>query len=111
MINWIDWNRTDFFIKMDLALNNLQRSICHTTQPTNQLNICTNDHNFSWEGISINLNLTIERNLNGTSTPDKSGPGSYSKKEVFWNFFSKLVCELLSIVYDDESVETGIKFR
>ena len=35
MLNWIVWNRT-IFIKMDLMLNNLQRLICHTTQPTNQ---------------------------------------------------------------------------
>ena len=29
MLNWIVWNRTDYFHKMDLALNNLQRLICH----------------------------------------------------------------------------------
>ena len=34
-LNWIVWNRT-IFIKMDLALNNLQRLICHKTQTTNQ---------------------------------------------------------------------------
>ena len=35
ILNWIVWNRT-IFIKMDLALNNLQRSICHK-KPNNQL--------------------------------------------------------------------------
>ena len=35
MLNWIVWNRT-FFIKIDLALNNIQRLICHKIQPTNQ---------------------------------------------------------------------------
>ena len=35
ILNWIVWNRT-IFIKMDLALNNLQRLICHKTQTTNQ---------------------------------------------------------------------------
>ena len=38
MLNWIVWNRT-IFIKMDLALNNLQKLICQknpTNQPTNQ---------------------------------------------------------------------------
>ena len=32
-LNWIVWNRT-ICIKMDLALNYLQRLICHKTQPT-----------------------------------------------------------------------------
>ena len=36
MLNWILWNRTDYLYKLDLALNNLQRMICHTTQPNNQ---------------------------------------------------------------------------
>ena len=38
MLNWIVWNRT-IWIKMDLALNNLQRLICHKTQPTIQLHV------------------------------------------------------------------------
>ena len=36
MLNWIVLNRTDYLHKMDLALNNLQRLICHKTQQTNQ---------------------------------------------------------------------------
>ena len=32
ILNWIDWNRTVYMYKMDLALNNLQRFICHKTQ-------------------------------------------------------------------------------
>ena len=36
MLNWIVWNRTDYLYKMDLALNNLQRLMCHKTQTTNQ---------------------------------------------------------------------------
>ena len=35
MLNWIVLNRTDYLHKMDLALNNLQRLICHKTQQTN----------------------------------------------------------------------------
>ena len=35
MLNLIVWNRT-MFIKMDLALNNRQKLMCHKTQPTNQ---------------------------------------------------------------------------
>ena len=35
MLNWIVRNRTDFYIKMELALNNLQRLVCHKPQPTN----------------------------------------------------------------------------
>ena len=35
-INWIVWNRTDICIKMDLALDNQQRLICHKNQPTKQ---------------------------------------------------------------------------
>ena len=34
MLNWIVLNRTDYFHKMDLALNNLQKLICHKTQQT-----------------------------------------------------------------------------
>ena len=34
MLNWIVWNRTDFCLKLDLTLNNLQRLICHKTQTT-----------------------------------------------------------------------------
>ena len=50
MLNWIVWNRT-IFIKMDLALNNLQRLICHKTQITNQpkhilLITCLNEPEF-----------------------------------------------------------------
>ena len=32
--NWIVGSRTDYLQKMDMALNNLQRLICHKTQPT-----------------------------------------------------------------------------
>ena len=32
MLNWIVWNKTVYLYKMDLALNNLQRLICHKTQ-------------------------------------------------------------------------------
>ena len=35
ILNWIVWNRT-ICIKMNLALNNLQRLICHKTQTKNQ---------------------------------------------------------------------------
>ena len=38
MLNWIVWNRT-ICIKMDVALNNLQRLICYKIQPTKQTNI------------------------------------------------------------------------
>ena len=36
MLDWIFWNITDYLYKMDLALNNLQRLMCHKTQTTNQ---------------------------------------------------------------------------
>ena len=36
MLNWILWNRT-IFIKVDLALNNLQGLICRKTQTTKPL--------------------------------------------------------------------------
>ena len=35
MLNWIAWNRT-ICINMYLALNNLQKLICHKTQPANK---------------------------------------------------------------------------
>ena len=34
MQDYIVWNRTDDLHKMDLALNDLQRLICHKIQPT-----------------------------------------------------------------------------
>ena len=36
MLNLVIWNITDYLYKMDLALNNLQKLICHKNQPTNQ---------------------------------------------------------------------------
>ena len=39
MLNWIVLNRTDYLHKMDLALNNIHRLICHKNQPTNQPSI------------------------------------------------------------------------
>ena len=36
MLNWIVWNKTVYFEKMNMALNNLQRLIFHETQ-TNQI--------------------------------------------------------------------------
>ena len=36
MLHWIVWNRT-ICMNTDLALNNLQRMICHKTQTSNQL--------------------------------------------------------------------------
>ena len=35
MLNWIVWNRTVYLYKIDLALNNLQRLICHKPKQTN----------------------------------------------------------------------------
>ena len=37
MLNSIVWNRTDYLYKMDLALNNLQRLICHKTQTNSEI--------------------------------------------------------------------------
>ena len=46
MLNKIVWNRADYMYKMDLALNNLQRLICHKTHSTNQP--CTNSTSYNW---------------------------------------------------------------
>ena len=35
MLNWIVWKRTDYLYKIDLALTNQQKLICHKTQTTN----------------------------------------------------------------------------
>ena len=74
MLNWIVLNRTDYLHKMDLALNNLQRFICHKTQQTNQptthtllTNICNNikyqccqmgkieifNHFYTWNHLTV----------------------------------------------------------
>ena len=36
MLNWIVWNRTNYSYKIVLALNNLQKLICHKTQASKQ---------------------------------------------------------------------------
>ena len=36
MLNRIGWNRADYLHKIDLALNNQQKLICHKNQTTNQ---------------------------------------------------------------------------
>ena len=64
MLDWIIWNRT-ICIKMDLALNNRQRLICHKTQPTNQIKSMLN-LNILKENVEtfndpiFNLILTID---------------------------------------------------
>ena len=45
MLNWIAWNRT-VYLKMDLALNNLQRLICHKHKQTNK-------QLFEWELVKL----------------------------------------------------------
>ena len=37
MLNWIIWNRIVYCIRLDLALNNLQRLICHKAQTNKKL--------------------------------------------------------------------------
>ena len=54
MLNWIVWNGTFICLKTDLALNNLQRLICHKTQ--------TNKHSWSewtWELRQSKDNSTL----------------------------------------------------
>ena len=38
ILNWIVWNQTVYLYKMDLALNNLLKLICHKTQTNKQTN-------------------------------------------------------------------------
>ena len=54
MLNWIVWNRT-IIIKMDLALNNLQSTICHKTQKTNQPSMLWHNgwHSFLWVWVWV----------------------------------------------------------
>ena len=63
MLNWIVWNIT-IFMEMDLALNNLQRLICHKTQTTNQ--------------ILVRLRLLLRRNGIDSSNIK-------CLKNLFWN--------------------------
>ena len=62
MLNRIVLNRT-IFIKMDLALSNLQRLICHKTQINKQTNkrtlLCTTGIPFSKSDITNILNDLI----------------------------------------------------
>ena len=98
MLNWIVWNRT-ICIKMDLALNNLQRLICHKTQPTNQVLQCITRHQllvyivliiqFNISHLfTLNLNgsnssiCPVDRTLQCATTSGLSGPGSKWNEDV-----------------------------
>ena len=72
MLNWIVLNRTDYFHKMDFALNNLQRLICHKTQQTNES---------IWQKAPIDSHVAPQANCTLTS------PALYltSKRTVFEN--------------------------
>ena len=68
MLNWIELT---ICIKMDLALNNLQKLICHKIQPTNclqtnelyQIELLLLESNL-WEYLSIckKINSNLEKN-------------------------------------------------
>ena len=57
MLNWIALNRTNYLHKMDLALNNLERLICHKTQQTKpNVQGCGNDYVLiKWCFVAENL--------------------------------------------------------
>ena len=58
MLNWIVWNRT-ICIKMHLALNNLQRLICHKNQTANQPNFprCCGEAKSQWSANRSTINV------------------------------------------------------
>ena len=56
MLNWIVWKRTVYLLKIDLALDNIQKLICHKTQTNSS----------TWP---------IDRTLTVTTTPGQRGPG------------------------------------
>ena len=58
MLNWIVLIEQSIYIEMDLAWNNLQRSICHETQQTNQP---TN----LYEEASLTGNKRLQKRTNG----------------------------------------------
>ena len=63
MQNWIVCNRIDYLHKMYLALDNLQRLICHKIQPTNL--ISSVDQKFHIEKYKVpRENIKIELKLN-----------------------------------------------
>ena len=39
MLDWIFWMELIIYVKMDLALNNLQRLICHKSHQTKGMNL------------------------------------------------------------------------
>ena len=93
-LNWIVLNRT-ICIKIDLALNNLQRLICHKAQPTNQpsksdlgvIILIINNlqlYHFKcsyrmWIFFKQN-NLIIGEALTCITTPDQSGLETYGNE-------------------------------
>ena len=81
MLNWIVWNRLFICIKMDLALNNLQRLICHKTQTNKQ---------------TLNKSIwLIVRRLTVTTILAQNGPGSNGPMKGY----STLRCSLVSYTW------------
>ena len=67
MLNWIDRNRTDYIIKMDLALNNPQKLICHKIQLTNDpanKHLSAQFDNFFFE-FKIFITFSLSKWFNG----------------------------------------------
>ena len=63
ILNWIVWNRI-IFIKMDLALNNIQRLIYHNPQTTNQPKSVLILNWISWIRTVLTINLSTHAKLN-----------------------------------------------
>ena len=94
MLNWIVWNRT-ILIKMDLALNNLQRLICHKTQTTNQPTIIYVDK-FAGRKLAywvLSTCMAIQfRNLEKWPTSNNKWPSLYIYTTYVYSYLHMHVC-------------------
>ena len=88
---WIIWNRIVYLYKMDLALNNLQKLICHKNQPTNEPL-----HNRDFETFSIAFRALISHK--------QFSPSDY-KENIRWLFKSYWKIMMKYIVKINTSIE------
>ena len=104
-MNWIVWNRNVFYnwtvypfwtelfeiefiiyIKMDLALNNIQSLICHKTQQTNQP---TTNPSRSGPGCNSNLGVLLISQTSKTRV-SPSDTVLYHNQNTHWRSFTPL---------------------
>ena len=86
MKNWIVWNRTDYLHKIDLALNNIERLICHKTQTTNHIDGLRTDFFFHNHVVWFHQDL-LTHDVYFLITVHQQDGILYNSMYFFINFF------------------------